>query len=255
MLVNQVQKFIREFFKARGYDIVRHDSTYSREELDIAKKVEPVTATTNARLVALIDAVKYLVENKIEGDFVECGVWRGGSMMAAMYALLNLKNTSYHFHLFDTYEGMSAPSQKDVMFDGQKASDILRASEKIEGPANYWCVASLETVQRNVSSTGYPKDKIHFIKGRVEETLPKHAPGRIALLRLDTDWYESTKHELIHLYPRLCDNGVLLIDDYGHWKGARQAVDEFFAGQKFRPLLQRVDYSGRVLIKPSAQSF
>ena len=104
--------------------------------------------------------------------------------------------------------------------------------------------------EQNVFSTGYPKERIHFIKGKVEETLPKHAPGKIALLRLDTDWYESTAHEMTHLYPRLSENGVLIIDDYGHWQGARQAVDEYFARQEFRPLLTRMDYSARMLVKP-----
>src|SRR5262249_28315332 len=112
-------------------------------------------------------------------------------------------------------------------------------------------VASMEGVRSNLLSTGYPDSHIHLIKGKVEETLPRHAPERIALLRLDTDWYESTLHELIHLYPRLCPNGVLIIDDYGHWKGAREAVDDYFAKQELRPFLSRLDYSGRLVIKPA----
>jgi len=105
-------------------------------------------------------------------------------------------------------------------------------------------------VRRNMLGTRYPEKKIHLIKGKVEDTVPQHAPEKIALLRLDTDWYESTKHELVHLYPRLVPNGVLIIDDYGHWQGAREAVDEYFAGQKFKPLLNRLDYTGRLVIKP-----
>ena len=83
--------------------------------------------------------------------------------------------------------------------------------------------------------TGYPPERIHFVRGPVEETLPAGAPDEIALLRLDTDWYESTRHELEHLYPRLAAGGVLLVDDYGHWEGARKAVDEYFADHGDRP--------------------
>ena len=72
-------------------------------------------------------------------------------------------------------------------------------------------------------------------------------PERIALLRIDTDWYESTRHELVHLYPRLSPGGVLIIDDYGHWQGARKAVDEYFQAGLF---LNHIDYTGRLAIKP-----
>jgi hypothetical protein len=85
-----------------------------------------------------------------------------------------------------------------------------------------------------------------LIAGKVEETLPEHAPESIALLRLDTDWYESTRHELEHLFPRVVAGGVLLLDDYGHWKGSRKAVDEYFAAQGITMLLNRVDYTGRL---------
>ena len=137
------------------------------------------------------------------------------------------------------------------MFDGTPANQLLDSAERKEGLDNYWCVASVESVRKNIVSTGYPESKIHLVKGKVEESVPLHAPERIALLRLDTDWYESTKHEMTHLYPRLVPNGVLIIDDYGHWQGAREAVDEYFAGQKFKPLLNRLDYTGRLIIKPA----
>jgi hypothetical protein len=97
--------------------------------------------------------------------------------------------------------------------------------------------------------TGYDSEKVFFVKGKVEETLPAHAPDRISLLRLDTDWYESTYHELTHLYPRLTVGGVLIIDDYGHWAGARRAVDDFIGKNKLRLLLNRVDYTGRICVK------
>ncbi|HYM86681.1 MAG TPA: TylF/MycF/NovP-related O-methyltransferase, partial [Pseudoxanthomonas sp.] len=74
-------------------------------------------------------------------------------------------------------------------------------------------------------------------------------PECIALLRLDTDWYESTRHEMIHLFPRLCVGGVLILDDYGHWLGARRAVDEYLGEHNVPLFLQRIDYTGRYAVK------
>jgi O-methyltransferase len=236
-------------FNSMGYQVIRSSTSFSEEELTVMKRVKPYTSTSPERIVGLMNAVKYITANRIPGALVECGVWRGGSTMAAIYTLLSLKDTSRDVHLFDTFEGMSAPTDKDVMFDGQKASEILAGSERKEGPGNYWCIAGIEDVRNNVHGTGYPKEKIHLVKGKVEETIPQHAPAQIALLRLDTDWYESTAHEMKHLYPRVSPNGIVIIDDYGHWQGARRAVDEYFAGQAYQPLLNRLDYTGRLLVK------
>jgi hypothetical protein len=112
-----------------------------------------------------------------------------------------------------------------------------------------WCYASLEDVRQNLASTGYGMERIAFVKGKVEDTLPGSAPDSISLLRLDTDWYESTLHELVHLFPRLSAGGVLIIDDYGHWRGARRAVDEYLRDNSIRMLFDRVDYSGRIAVK------
>jgi hypothetical protein len=104
-------------------------------------------------------------------------------------------------------------------------------------------------VKQAVYSTGYNRDKFHFVQGMVEDTLPEKAPEQIALLRLDTDWYESTRHELIHLFPRLSRGGVLIIDDYGDWEGARKAVDEYIAQHNVAILLNRIDHTGRIGVK------
>jgi hypothetical protein len=101
-----------------------------------------------------------------------------------------------------------------------------------------------------VLGVGYPEERIHFVPGRVEETLPQNAPKDIALLRLDTDWYASTKHELQHLYPRLVPGGVLIVDDYGYWQGARQAVDEYLSENGLALLLNRIDHTARIAVKP-----
>ena len=113
------------------------------------------------------------------------------------------------------------------------------------GPGSF----SEESVRATLLETGYPPERLHFVRGAVEETVPAAAPEQLALLRLDTDWYESTRHELVHLYPRLSDGGILIVDDYGHWEGCRRAVDEYFASDADPILLNRIDYTGRIAIK------
>jgi O-methyltransferase len=242
---------VRQLVDRLGYDLKRKTADLSSAETAMVKRVEGLTATGPWRIVGLMDAVRYVVENRIPGSIVECGVWRGGSMMVAAWSLLELGDRDRDLYLYDTFEGMSPPGQEDRLSDGTPAASILDSEVRSESVGNYWCYAGLESVRRNVLSTGYPGERIHFVQGKVEDTLPARAPEQIALLRLDTDWYESTKHELVHLYPRLVKNGVLIIDDYGAWQGARQAVDEFFASQPIRPLLGRMDSTGRVTVKTS----
>ena len=205
--------------------------------------------TTPERLYALIKAVNYVVDAGVQGSIVECGVWRGGSMMAAALTLLRLGRTNMDLYLFDTFEGMSAPTAMDVDFRGQSAADRL-ASERRSKTSELWAYSPLDEVKQNLASTGYCAERIHYVRGRVEDTLPNAAPAQIALLRLDTDWYESTKHELTHLYPRLAKGGVLILDDYGHWAGARTAFDEFAKENGLRLLLNRIDNAGRIAVKP-----
>jgi O-methyltransferase len=144
---------------------------------------------------------------------------------------------------------MSAPTDVDVDLRGRRASQALAETSRTD-QGSYWCYASLEDVKRSVATLGYPEERLHYVQGKVEDTIPTQAPLKIALLRLDTDWYESTKHELDHLYPRLSSGGVLIIDDYGHWKGSRQATDEFMAATPDFGLLMRIDYTGRLAVKP-----
>ncbi len=219
--------------------------------MPIYEKCRPFTMTSVARMYALYKAIEYLETAKIEGDIVECGVWRGGSMMVAAMTLAFMGSTTRSIHLFDTYEGLPRPDEKrDVDIWGNRAIDGW-LSHSAGDEKSHWAEAALEEVKRNLLSTGYPVERLNFVKGMVERTVPDAAPENIALLRLDTDWYSSTKHELIHLYPRIVRNGVLVIDDYGHFKGARDAVDEYMRNDKVPILLNRVDYSGRVGIKIS----
>lgn len=219
---------------------------FSPEDRELVRAVSPYTMTSPERIIGLVRGVEYVVRRDLPGAIVECGVWRGGSMLAVARTLLRLGVTDRDLFLFDTFEGMSAPTDHDVAFDGQTAADALRSGSPGDlVHAN----APLEGVREVLRSSGYDVHHIHFVQGMVEDTVPDAAPERIALLRLDTDWYESTRHELNHLYPRLADGGVLIIDDYGHWQGARRAVDEYFAEIATPPLLNRLDYTGRVAIR------
>ena len=241
----------RKLFRAAGFDVVRYDSMPEEIEPSIAETIRvvaPYTMTSARRLAALCEATAYVARNQIPGGIVECGVWRGGSMMAVARTLIAQRDMTRDLYLFDTFEGMPPPSDNDRSLDGRSARQVLEAETKAD-PRSVWCVAPLEGVQRAIASVGYDSSLTHFVKGRVEDTIPAQAPQRIALLRLDTDWYESTRHELEHLFPRLSVGGVLIIDDYGHWHGARQAVDEYVQKHRLPLLLHAIDYSARQAVK------
>ena len=223
---------------------------FDPEHFETVQFVRKYTRTSPERIHSLVEAVKYISRTQIPGAIVECGVWRGGSMMAAAKTLKSLGDTSRELYLYDTYEGMSPPTDADVMHDGRSASELLKKDLPPGDDRSVWCYAPLEGVQGALALTGYPKERMHFVQGKVEETVPANCPETIALLRLDTDWYESTKHELEHLYPRLARGGVLIIDDYGHWQGSRKATDEYIAANPNFGLLTRVDYGARLVIKP-----
>lgn len=215
----------------------------------IAGRARAFTMTSMERMYALYRAVHYMAANRVAGDVVECGVWRGGSMMVVALTLLACGRDDIDLYLFDTYEGLPRPdAERDVDIWGNRAIDGWLPRQTGE-ESSHWAEASLEDVRANLLSTGYPEARLHFVKGMVERTLPQDAPELVALLRLDTDFYESTRHEMAHLWPRLVRDGVLIIDDYGHFKGARLAVDEYFAAAGHTPLMVRIDYSGRLVVK------
>jgi hypothetical protein len=216
--------------------------------LEVHELAQPRSMTSPERLYATYQAVRYAEMNQIEGDLVECGVWKGGNAMVMAKAMLSCNSTGREIYLYDTFEGMVEPGKKDIDFKGRHSEGEWKKQQTTG--INKWCYAPIEEVQRNMALTGYPLERIRYIKGKVQDTLPGEIPARIAVLRLDTDWYESTLHELIHLYPRLSVGGILLIDDYGHWKGQKEAVDEFFAKMEYKPILFRTDYAGRAMIKP-----
>ncbi len=204
--------------------------------------------TSIERMYSMYKATEYVINARIVGDVVECGIWRGGSSMIAAITMRKLHNLQKKIYLYDTYAGMTKPSKFDKSVGSDNhATDYWNKNKS--GDINKWCYSSLDEVKSNLYKTGYPKNKLLFIEGDVEKTIPKIIPKKISLLRLDTDWYKSTYHELNYLYPLLTPGGVLILDDYGHWRGARRATDEYFKRKGIHIFLIRIDYTGRIAIK------
>ncbi len=248
-MIHQFKAWKRRRRQARAERKLSNPDCYpadmNRDTVETIVAVRDYTMTSTERLHGLCEAVRYIGDCGIEGDIVECGVWRGGSMMAIAQMLQNGGDTSRDLHLFDTFEGMSEPTEADVSVDGETAVKQLACENKQDG-TSVWCVASLDDVQSHMQQVAYPTERVHYHVGKVEETIPEAAPAKIALLRLDTDWYESTAHEMEHLFSRLTDGGVLIVDDYGHWQGARRAIDEYFEKHSVGMMLHRLDYTGRM---------
>lgn len=219
------------------------DIEQDKKFLELYKKVKDYTLVPVERCFTLYQTIKYIIKNNIEGDLVECGVWKGGSSMLMAYILKDAGENNRKIYLYDTFEGMTKPGD----MDGQEEKEQWEHG-RVTDTLNNMCYSPIEEVKANMERTGYPDEKIIMVKGKVEDTLPGALPSKISLLRLDTDWYESTKHELQHLYPLLIKNGVLIVDDYGAWQGARKAVDEYFKDIP-NVFLGRIDYTGRIVIK------
>ena len=219
------------------------------EEIELIVSLRPYTMTSAERVWSLLHSVRYVVDEGIPGDFVECGVWRGGSVMAMAHQLSQMNVSDRRIWLYDTFAGMTDPTVEDVeAVSGTPAAQML-ASTAVGDGNNVWCIAGRSDVESNVASTPYPNEMFTFVEGDVAVTLRESVPESIALLRLDTDWYESTRLGLEVLYPRLAVGGVCILDDYGHWQGARKAVDDYFAAQSYRPFMHPIDFSGRLFIK------
>jgi hypothetical protein len=215
----------------------------------IIQRVRPFTMTSEERLFGLIESVRYVINNNIPGDFVECGVWKGGSMMAIAETLKYLNVTDRHLYLYDTFAGMTDPTADDVDQLDRDAASQLQQDLHQKTASVVWAYSGLAEVKSNIASTKYPSEFIHFIEGDILQTIPATIPKQIALLRLDTDWYASTKHEMEHLFPILASKGILIVDDYGFWKGSRKAVDEYLSNNGIALMLHRMDATGRSAVK------
>ena len=237
-----LQKFDYKIIKLQSKKIV--EATLD-ENLLIEKCIQ-YSMTPYIRMWTLINSINYVSTNNIEGDFVECGVWKGGNLI--LYNLLNKKkNLNRKVYGYDTFEGMSVPSVFDFKEKNLSKTYINNFYKKKNSKSGGWSKSTIDEVKKNIQKESC-LDNIKLIKGKVENTLLNNdnLPKKISILRLDTDFYESTKIELEVLFPRLEKNGILIIDDYGFKTGARKAVDEYF---KKKPFLIYVDHDCRLLIK------
>jgi O-methyltransferase len=200
------------------------------------RQVRAYTMCSNARLLGLYRGVQYIVKSNVRGDLVECGCARGGSAALLGLTLQRMK-TRRPIWLFDTFAGLPAPTLEDPDF---KIAELYTGT----------CAGTLEEVRRLFTRLHLMTDA-HFVQGLFQETLVTTSPPAIALLHLDGDWYESVKVCLDNLYDKVVPGGVIQFDDYGYWKGARKAVDEFLERRAIKVSLERLDYSGRTLIKPA----
>ncbi len=250
IISNLINKFLNNFSLRIIYskDYIFNHSKYEMEAINLCKQY---SMTGGKRMSNLTKCIKFISENKINGDFVECGVWKGGNLIL-MQRLVDHYGLNKKIYGYDTFNGMTEPNEFDVNINDQKASKLLMNERKIENndDMNIWCYSGLQTVKDNFSKNT-KNNNLTLVKGDVKNTLnnKSNLPKEISLLRLDTDFYESTKIELEILYPLVVKNGIIIIDDYGHWKGQRKALDEYFLKQNITNYLFEVDYSCRVFIK------
>tara|TARA_Y100000588_G_scaffold114755_1_gene125881 strand:+ start:4602 stop:5405 length:804 start_codon:yes stop_codon:yes gene_type:complete len=217
----------------------KYPQDFSPFTRNLWNKVSPYTMTSQSRIANLERAVRYIIANNISGDFVECGVGAGGSMMAIAYTLIELQIENRRLLLYDTFAGMARPTDEDISILGKPARQ--KYDRKIKDGECTWHNFPLVDVRANLSLTKYPSDAVFFHKGLVQDTLPANDSHEIALLRLDTNLYESTIVECAELMPKLKPGGVLIVDDYFRWLGQQKAVDEYLSSAGLTMLLTRID--------------
>ena len=247
ILINKILKI----FKVRLVFIKDHIFNHDKFELENIEISKLYSMTGEKRMSYLTKSIKYIFENKIDGDFVECGVWQGGNLIL-MQRLIDHYGEKKSIYGYDTFDGMTLPSEFDLDINNNKASNLLSNEKKVENleNENVWCYSGVKTVKQNF--TKHTKNNyLKLIKGDVTNTLKnnENLPKNISLLRLDTDFYESTKIEMEILFPLVVKNGLIIVDDYGHWKGQKKAVDEYLNKINFKPFMFEVDYSCRIFIK------
>lgn len=261
-----MKRFIKASIRGLGYEIRkvtreewrRHDSAEARECIEVIRQN---TMVTHEALLSLFEQVAFFEKNKLSGSLVECGVWKGGCV--GLMALANLKygSSRRHIHLFDAFQEICEP---DASVDGERAVREVRewsrdggASGRLKpltgvydrfgGPGTI--LENKELLERKI---GYPSQFLHYHVGWFQDTLPMDgvSVGDIAILRLDGDWYASTKVCLAHLYDRVVRGGIVVVDDYGAYEGCQKAVDEFLEKLSTPVFLSYVTNDCRYWIKP-----
>lgn len=255
-------RIIKKAFERRGYQLSANEQPIYAPRQAAEAAMAAVAANTmlaRGRLVSLFDQVSFCVRERIPGAFVECGVWKGGSVGLMAAALLEAGDSERDLHLFDSFTDICAP---DPEVDGARALQEVSGRELGSGPdptpltgiydhiGGHGTIAACRSLIEQ--EIGYPPGRVHYHQGWFQDTLPEQAPaiGEIALLRLDGDWYASTKVCLEHLYDQVVPRGFVIIDDYGSYEGCRKAVHEFLEARGAAPFLGRVDGGCYFFVKP-----
>ena len=255
--MNPFLRLLKSLLKKIDYSLYKNEPfNFDREypeATDFEKQTfeicQQYSMTDHMRIFALMKSIEFTKQHNVNGDFVECGVWKGGNLIL-FQRFIEKYNLDKKIFAYDTFEGMSKPEEIDITPEGVSANKLLKKlyDKGVNRKDNILIAdCSIEEVKNNFQKFSSKKN-LFCIKGKVEETLEnkENLPNKISILRLDTDWYSSTKKELEILFPLLEKNGILIIDDYGYWKGARKAVDEYFIDKKVT--MFKIDFTGRMII-------
>jgi O-methyltransferase len=214
----------------------------NKEQKYLLAKIHPYTFCSYKRLKNIWMLAEMIEKNKTKGAFVECGVWKGGCAAIMVY-IAQKYNSKRKIYLFDSFEGLPEPTQKDgkraIFYSNGKSQGKLKSIKK--------AIGKLAEVQHILFSTLKLKRKyVYFYKGWFQFTIPKYKNKvrQIAILRLDADWYESTKTCLNEFYNQVIPGGFVILDDYENWPGSKRALDEFFKKRKISPKVIKIDSAG-----------
>lgn len=245
---------LRSTVEKLGFSIVRHrphgkeliPAFVDPEFVKLWEKYNHLTMVPWQGAYAAYSGAKHVAKYNIPGDIVEAGVWRGGIAFIIAETLKHFGSEDRTIYMYDTYAGMSEPTEEDTKSSTGNSALKKYNLRKKDGYVD-WCYASIEEVQEHLEKVPYPKEHFKLVKGKVEDTIPNTAPTQVSLLRVDTDWYESTKHIMEHLFSNLSTHGIFICDDFGKWEGARKAVEEYLSKNNIRIFLNTETCSGNVI--------
>lgn len=247
-----ISKFVQ------GYKIIANKSyilKLNRDELNLVKVCKKYNfgTTTEYNLLQFFNSYKKIYKNQVQGSFVECGVWKGIYLVfiQKLNEYYNLNNRKIYG--YDTFEGNPRPLEKNDDINVDKYGNSLIKEydyKKMDDNTSGWNNASLDNVQENFNQNTQPNNNLILIKGKVEDTLldQKNLPEKIAILKLDTNFYESFKIELEILAPKVQKNGIIIIDNYYSYKGIQKATDEYLQKNKLKVEFNRISRNAIIYI-------
>ena len=267
-------QIIKRVFNACGLELSRKNAAagaatdlegydYGKEGTEVIRLVKENTMMAPVNLLTLFEQAVYCEKKGIEGAYVECGVWKGGAVGIMAKANLLYGTARRDLHLFDAFDDICAP---DAEVDGERAvtdmakSSVLKNKEDMKGQVEavkgaYDSLGGHGTIDACKSllekKLQYPSENTHYHKGWFQDTVPADylQIDKIAILRLDGDWYASIKICLDYLYDKVVPGGLIVIDDYGYYNGCTKAVDEFLESRNIKTFLSYATVGSRYFVK------